>query len=90
MSAVEDLRRTVARLRAPGGCPWDIEQTHQSLAVCLIEECAELLDTIDRLDMEHMRDQATHAAIARFLLGHTRDELTALAQSRDIPLHTLR
>ena len=57
MSAVEDLRRTVARLRAPGGCPWDIEQTHQSLAVCLIEECAELLDTIDRLDMEHMREE---------------------------------
>ncbi len=57
MSAVEDLRRTVARLRAPGGCPWDQEQTHQSLAVCLIEECAELLDTIDRLDMEHMREE---------------------------------
>ncbi len=57
MSAVEDLRRTVARLRAPGGCPWDIEQTHQSLAVCLIEECAELLDTIDRLDMAHMREE---------------------------------
>lgn len=47
----------MARLRAPGGCPWDIEQTHQSLAVCLIEECAELLDTIDRLDMEHMREE---------------------------------
>lgn len=57
MSAVEDLRRTVARLRAPGGCPWDQEQTHQSLAVCLIEECAELLDTIDRLDMAHMREE---------------------------------
>ena len=57
MSAVEDLRRTVARLRAPGGCPWDIEQTHQSLAVCLVEECAELLDTIDRLDMPHMREE---------------------------------
>ena len=47
----------MARLRAPGGCPWDIEQTHQSLAVCLVEECAELLDTIDRLDMEHMREE---------------------------------
>ncbi len=47
----------MARLRAPGGCPWDQEQTHQSLAVCLIEECAELLDTIDRLDMEHMREE---------------------------------
>ena len=57
MSAVDELRRTVARLRAPDGCPWDREQTHQSLAVCLIEECAELLDTIDRLDMEHMREE---------------------------------
>lgn len=57
MSAVEELRRTVARLRGPGGCPWDQEQTHQSLAVCLVEECAELLDTIDRSDMEHMREE---------------------------------
>ena len=57
MSAVEDLRRTVARLRGPGGCPWDQEQTHQSLAVCLLEETCELLDTIDRLDMAHMREE---------------------------------
>jgi len=57
MRAVDDLRRTVARLRAPDGCPWDREQTHQSLAVCLVEECAELLDTIDRLDMPHMREE---------------------------------
>jgi len=57
MSSVEDLRRTVARLRGPGGCPWDQEQSHQSLAVCLSEECAELLDTIDRLDMPHMREE---------------------------------
>ncbi|MCZ6671304.1 MAG: MazG family protein, partial [Verrucomicrobia bacterium] len=39
------------------GCPWDIEQTHQSLAVCLIDECCELLETIDSLDMEHMREE---------------------------------
>ena len=57
MSSVEDLRRTVARLRGPGGCPWDQEQSHQSLAVCLSEECAQLLDTIDRLDMPHMREE---------------------------------
>jgi XTP/dITP diphosphohydrolase/tetrapyrrole methylase family protein/MazG family protein len=57
MSAIEDLRRTVARLRAPGGCPWDIEQTHQSLARCLIDECSELLETIDRGDLPHMREE---------------------------------
>ena len=57
MSAVEDLRRTIARLRGPGGCPWDQEQTHQTLTRCLIEECSELLETIDRLDMPHMREE---------------------------------
>jgi MazG family protein len=57
MSAIDELRNTVAKLRAPDGCPWDIEQDHRSLAVCLVEECSELLDTIDRLDMEHMREE---------------------------------
>jgi MazG family protein len=57
MSALDELRRTIARLRGPGGCPWDQEQTHQSLARCLIDECSELLDTIDRLDLPHMREE---------------------------------
>lgn len=47
----------MARLRGPGGCPWDLEQTHQSLCVPLIDETAELLDTIDRGDMEHMCEE---------------------------------
>jgi XTP/dITP diphosphohydrolase/tetrapyrrole methylase family protein/MazG family protein len=57
MSALDDLRQTVARLRAPDGCPWDREQTHQTLTRCLIDECSELLDTIDRLDLAHMREE---------------------------------
>lgn len=57
MSALHDLRQTIARLRAPGGCPWDIEQTHQSLTRCLIDEVSELLDTIDRDDKPHMREE---------------------------------
>lgn len=51
------LRATIARLRAPDGCPWDKEQTHQSICDCLMEECAELLDTIDRADMPHMCEE---------------------------------
>lgn len=57
MSAIEDLCRTMARLRAPDGCPWDREQTHQTLTRCLIDECSELLDTIDRMDLPHMREE---------------------------------
>ncbi len=47
----------MAKLRGPDGCPWDREQDHRSLARCLVEECAELLDTIDRGDMEHMKEE---------------------------------
>ncbi len=54
---MEELCRTVARLRAPDGCPWDRAQTHQTLTRCLIDECSELLDTIDRHDLPHMREE---------------------------------
>jgi len=58
MSAIEELIQTVAALREPEtGCPWDIEQDHQSIAECLVDECCELLQTIDRLDMDHMEEE---------------------------------
>lgn len=57
MSGIDELISTVARLRAPDGCPWDQEQTHQSICDCLIEEVAELLETIDQNDMPHMREE---------------------------------
>lgn len=58
MASIDDLIETVAALRDPEtGCPWDIEQDHQSLAECLVDECCELLQTIDRLDMPHMEEE---------------------------------
>jgi XTP/dITP diphosphohydrolase/tetrapyrrole methylase family protein/MazG family protein len=58
MSAIEDLQTTMARLRSrDGGCPWDQEQTHASLVRCLIDEVSELIDTIDRGDYPHMREE---------------------------------
>ena len=57
MSAIDDLKTTMARLRAPDGCPWDQEQTHASLVRCLIDEVSELIDTIDRNDSAHMREE---------------------------------
>ena len=52
-----DLVRVMARLRAPGGCPWDAEQTHRSLARHLLEETHELLEAIDAGDDDAMRDE---------------------------------
>ncbi len=57
MTAIDELRATMARLRGKNGCPWDQEQTHQSLARCLIDETSELLETIDQLDLPHMREE---------------------------------
>ena len=57
MSAIDELTATMARLRSPTGCPWDQEQTHASLVRCLIDEVSELIDTIDRNDYPHMREE---------------------------------
>ncbi len=57
MNAMDELKTTIARLRGPGGCPWDQEQTHGSLVRCLIDEVSELIDTIDRGDFPHMREE---------------------------------
>lgn len=46
----EDFLDIIAQLRAPGGCPWDQKQTHESLKECLLEESQEVLDAIDNKD----------------------------------------
>jgi XTP/dITP diphosphohydrolase len=61
-SALLDLVATETRLRGPGGCPWDAEQTHASLARHLVEEVYETLDAIEEDDSagggpEHLREE---------------------------------
>lgn len=67
-STLKELERvvdTVQRLRAPGGCPWDRKQTHQSLRPFLIEEAYELLEVLDRIGSP--RDLENHGLKADFL-----------------------
>lgn len=52
-----ELVAMVARLRAPGGCPWDAEQTHDSLVRYLVEECWELIDAIESGDRAEMIEE---------------------------------
>lgn len=54
---LDRLRAIMHRLRAPGGCPWDAEQTHGSLVSNLIEEAYETVDAIQRCDMEHLQEE---------------------------------
>ncbi|MCL2695912.1 MAG: nucleoside triphosphate pyrophosphohydrolase [Clostridiales bacterium] len=53
----DELVSVTARLRAPDGCHWDREQTHQSLKRSLLEECYELLDAIDEGDDAHLCEE---------------------------------
>jgi uncharacterized protein YabN with tetrapyrrole methylase and pyrophosphatase domain len=48
---------TMNRLRSPGGCPWDAEQTHESLAPYLLEEAYETLDAIETGDLAALREE---------------------------------
>lgn len=83
----DDVMNVVRRLRAPNGCPWDREQTHESLKMSLMEECYELLDAIDEADEAHICEElgdvllqfALHAAISEEQRAFTeRDACTQL------------
>lgn len=66
--AADEFARFVAlmeRLRAPGGCPWDAEQTHRSLARYLIEEVYEVVEAIEALPAEAPAGEVPAAAYAR-------------------------
>lgn len=52
-----DLMGIMRVLRGIDGCPWDIKQTHKSLRQCLIEEAYEVVDAIDRDDMENLKEE---------------------------------
>lgn len=54
---VEDLRRLVAVLRHPGGCPWDGEQTHESIRRNFIEEAYEVAEAIDEKNPDHLKEE---------------------------------
>ncbi len=64
------------RLRSPGGCPWDAEQTHASLAPYAIEEAHELAEAAESGDLEHLREELGDLLLQ--VLFHAR-----IAQERD-------
>lgn len=68
----ERLLGIMKKLRGPGGCPWDAEQTHESLTRYLLEETYEVIEAIDARSPEHLKEELGdlllqpifHAAIA--------------------------
>lgn len=79
----EDFLEIMRLLRAPGGCPWDAEQTHQSIRRNFLEETYEVLDALDRDDPHAMREElgdvlmqvVFHAQIEKELGRFTMDDV---------------
>jgi len=84
-AAIHRLGEIVARLRAPGGCPWDREQTHASLRGALIEECYEVIEAIELSDDANLREElgdlllhvVMHAQMAAERSAFTLEEVAA-------------
>ena len=74
LSPVERLRVIIATLRGENGCPWDREQTLQSLKPFLIEEAYELLDAIDSEDVSAHKDELGDVLLQVVLQAQIRSE----------------
>ena len=90
---LQHLVQTIWRLRQPDGCPWDREQTHQSIGKNMIEEAYEALDCIEADDAAHLREElgdvlmqvVLHAQIAA-----DAGEFTLADVARDIDAKLIR
>ena len=95
MPGIDLLLATTARLRAPDGCPWDREQTHRSICDCLVEEVAELVQAIDRNDVENLREElgdllfhvAMHAQMAAEAGQFTFDDVAREVNEKMVRRH---
>ena len=92
----EDCVTILKRLRAPDGCPWDRVQTHESIRINAIEEAYELVDAIDRTDVERMCEETGdvlmqalfHALIEEDRGGFTVTDMTSGLCEKLITRHT--
>lgn len=93
---LDDLVAVMEQLRAPGGCPWDREQTHESLLTNLLEECYEFIGAVRDGDSDHMYDElgdvllqvVFHAQIAHEHGDFSMDDVTTAITRKMIERHT--
>lgn len=79
----DGLMYILRRLRAPGGCPWDAEQTHDSIRSNLIEEAYEVIDAIDRRDADALCEELGDLLL-QIGLHTVMEEETATFTMRDV------
>ena len=71
---VNDFRRIIEILRSPGGCPWDMEQTHESIRRNLLEEAYEVCEAIDEKDPEHLKEELGDLMMQVIFHSHIEEE----------------
>ncbi len=74
MSKIDDLIETMRALRAENGCPWDREQTLDTLKPFLIEEAYELVDAIDSKDVENHKEELGDVLLQLIFQAQIREE----------------
>ena len=92
---LEDFIRLIDVLRGPGGCPWDIKQTHESLKHNVVEEAWEVVDAINEGSEAHLREELGdlhmqvifHASIAKEHGGFTLDDISDEAVKKLVHRH---
>ena len=90
-----DFIRIIDVLRSPGGCPWDIKQTHESLKRNAVEEAWEVCDAIDEGSVEHLREELGdllmqvifHASIEKEKGGFDLDDVSDEAVKKLVHRH---
>lgn len=90
-----ELLEIVATLRSENGCPWDREQTHESMKVCLVEECGEVIEAIDNKDDENLIEELgdvflqvlMHSQIAKEEGRFTFDDVVQVLSEKMIRRH---
>ena len=76
MSSIKTLLETMRMLRdKDNGCPWDIEQTFESLSPCVVEEAYEVSDAIARNDYENLKEELGDVLLQVIFQAEIADEL---------------
>ncbi len=90
-----DFMNIIRQLRSENGCPWDREQTHESLKPCVIEECYEVVEAIEHNDIPNLREElgdvllqvALHSAIGEEQNEFSIDEVIQEVSEKMIRRH---
>ena len=78
-AAFAELYRTVCRLRAPDGCPWDREQTPQSMRTMLLEEAFEAISAIDAGDDDNLKEELGDVVLIATMIARMKEQEASFA-----------